>query len=129
MSDINDFLVELMTKLDTTQAINDVKELEKELQKKKINLKAVMDMSGNKRIMQQYAVQIQKIFQEKGIKIDTSKIITSLNQVAKQAEVASNKVKNIKFSMDNGHGVSEYQNRINKLIGDFERYEIGRAHV
>lgn len=124
MSDINDFLVELMTKLDTTQAINDVKELEKELQKKKINLKAVMDMSGNKRIMQQYAVQIQKIFQEKGIKIDTSKIITSLNQVAKQAEVASNKVKNIKFSMDNGHGVSEYQNRINKLIGDFERYGV-----
>lgn len=124
MSDINDFLVELIAKINTTQAINDVKELEKELQKRKINLKAVMDMSGNKKIVQGFAIQIQKIFQERGVDIDTSKIISSLNQVQKQAEMVANKVKNIRFSMDNGHGVSEYQNRINKLISDFERYGV-----
>lgn len=124
MSDINDFLVELIAKINTAQAINDVKELEKELQKRKINLKTVMDMSGNKRVMQEFAIQIQKIFQEKGINIDTSKIFSSLNQVQKQAEMVATKVKNIKFSMDNGHGVSEYQNRINKLISDFERYGV-----
>lgn len=124
MSDIDHFLVELIAKINTTQAITDVKELEKELQKRKINLKAVMDMSGNKKIVQEFAIQIQKIFQEKGINIDTSKIISSLNQVQKQAEMVADKVKNIRFSMDNGHGVSEYQNRINKLISDFERYGV-----
>lgn len=124
LSDINDFLVEIMTKLNTAQAINDVKELEKELQKRKINLKTVMDMSGNKRIMQHFAIQIQEIFQKQGINIDISKIIGSLNQVQKQAETVANKVKNIRFSLDNGHGVSEYQNRINKLINDFERYGV-----
>lgn len=124
MSDIDHFLVELIAKINTTQAINDVKELGKELQKRKINLKAVMDMSGNKKMVQEFAIQIQKIFQERGVDIDTSKIISSLNQVQKQAEIVANKVKNIRFSMDNGHGVSEYQNRINKLINDFERYGV-----
>lgn len=124
MSDIDHFLVELIAKINTTQAITDVKELEKELQKRKINLKAAIDMSGNKKIVQEFAVQIQKIFQERGVDIDTSKIISSLNQVQKQAEMVANKVKNIRFSMDNGHGVSEYQNRINKLISDFERYGV-----
>lgn len=124
MSDIDHFLVELIAKINTAQAITDVKELEKELQKRKINLKAVMDMSGNKKIVQEFAIQIQKIFQERGVDIDTSKIISSLNQVQKQAEMVANKVKNIRFSMDNGHGVSEYQNRINKLISDFERYGV-----
>lgn len=124
MSDIDHFLVELIAKINTAQAITDVKELEKELQKRKINLKAVMDMSGNKKIVQEFAIQIQKIFLERGVDIDTSKIISSLNQVQKQAEMVANKVKNIRFSMDNGHGVSEYQNRINKLISDFERYGV-----
>lgn len=124
MSDIDHFLVELIAKINTAQAITDVKELEKKLQKRKINLKAVMDMSGNKKIVQEFAIQIQKIFQERGVDIDTSKIISSLNQVQKQAEMVANKVKNIRFSMDNGHGVSEYQNRINKLISDFERYGV-----
>ena len=53
MSDIDHFLVELIAKINTTQAINDVKELGKELQKRKINLKAVMDMSGNKKMVQE----------------------------------------------------------------------------
>ena len=48
MSDIDHFLVELIAKINTAQAITDVKELEKELQKRKINLKAVMDMSARR---------------------------------------------------------------------------------
>lgn len=124
MSDINDFLVELATTLNTTQAIDDVKELEKELRKNKIELNAVLNTSGNERIVQEWAIKIQEMFKGRGIDIDTTKIISSLHQVQRQVENVSNKVSKIKFSMDNGHGISEYQNRINKLINDFERYGV-----
>lgn len=124
LSDINDFLVELATTLNTTQAIEDVKELEKELKNRKIELNTVLNTSGNDRIIQEFAVKIQKLFSDRGIDIDISKIVSSLNKVQSQAETVANKVSKIKFSMDNGHGVSEYQNRINKLISDFERYGV-----
>ena len=124
LSDINDFLVELATTLNTTQAIDDVKELEKELQKRKIELNTALNMSGNERIIQEFAVKIQKIFADRGIDVDTTKIISSLHQVQKQAENVADKVSKIKFSMDNGHGVSEYQNRIKKLINEFEKYGV-----
>lgn len=124
LSDINDFLVELATTLNTTQAIDDVKELERELKKRNIELNTVLNTSGNERVIQEFAVKIQKLFSDRGIDIDISKIVSSLNKVQSQAEAVANKVSKIKFSMDNGHGVSEYQNRINKLISDFERYGV-----
>lgn len=122
--DINDFLVELATTLNTTQAIEDVKELERELKKRNIELNTVLNTSGNDRIIQEFAVKIQELFNRKGINIDTSKIISSLNNAQKQAETVANKISKIKFSIDNGHDVSEYQNRITKLISDFERYGV-----
>jgi TP901 family phage tail tape measure protein len=36
----------------------------------------------------------------------------------------ADKSKEIQLSIDNGHGASEYQNRINRLILDFERYGV-----
>lgn len=124
LSDINDFLVELATTLNTTKAVEDVKELERELKKRNIELNTVLNTSGNERVIQEFAVKIQKLFSDRGIDIDISKIVSSLNKVQSQAEAVANKVSKIKFSMDNGHGVSEYQNRINKLISDFERYGV-----
>lgn len=124
MSDINDFLIEIATTLNTTKAIDDVKELERELKKRNIELNTVLNTSGNERIIQEFAVKIQKVFSDGGIDIDISKIVSSLNKVQSQAEAVANKVSKIKFSIDNGHGVSEYQNRIKKLINDFERYGI-----
>lgn len=38
--------------------------------------------------------------------------------------VNDKKAENIKFQLDNGHGVSQYQNRIQSLVNDFERYGI-----
>ena len=124
LSDINDFLIEIATTLNTTKAIDDVKELERELKKRNIELNTVLNTSGNERIIQEFAVKIQKVFSDGGIDIDISKIVSSLNKVQSQAEAVANKVSKIKFSIDNGHGVSEYQNRIKKLINDFERYGI-----
>lgn len=124
MSDTNQFLIELMTTLNTVTAIDDINKLEKELKKRKISLQAVLDTSGNTKIIQKFATQIQDIFKQNGIDIDTTTIVNSLNKVSKQADALSNKISNIKFSIDNGHGVSEYQNRIQKVINDLEKYGI-----
>ena len=124
LSDTNQFLIELMTTLNTVTAIDDINKLERELKKRKISLQAVLDTSGNTKIIQKFATQIQDIFKQNGIDIDTTTIVNSLNKVSKQADALSNKISNIKFSIDNGHGVSEYQNRIQKVINDLEKYGI-----
>lgn len=120
----NDLSVLLKAILDASSIQGDIGKLEKELSKKKINLQAVIDMSNNKRLLQEYASQIQEIFKNQGISIDVSKILSSLNQVANEAKTVANQIDKIKLSMDNGHGASEYQNRINAIIASLERYGV-----
>lgn len=45
-------------------------------------------------------------------------------QEARLGNQESSKLDKIQFSIDNGHGVSEYQNRIKGLISDFEKYGV-----
>lgn len=110
--------------LNTTQAIKDIDELERKLKKRNIELNTVLDTTASKKQIEIFATQIQDIFSKNGIDISTSEIITSLNQVKKNAEVTANKISKIKFSIDNGKGVSDYQNRITKLKNEFERYGV-----
>ena len=42
----------------------------------------------------------------------------------KVAEATKAQVDKIQLSLDNGHGVSEYQNRIQSLINDFQKYGV-----
>ncbi|MDE5830621.1 MAG: hypothetical protein K2H53_02865, partial [Clostridia bacterium] len=70
----NDLSVLLKAILDASSIQGDIGKLEKELSKKKINLQAVIDMSNNKRLLQEYASQIQEIFKNQGISIDVSNI-------------------------------------------------------
>lgn len=116
-----DFLVQLITRLDTSQAVTDINKLRQELEKNNIKLKAVFDTSASKQKLQNLAVKLQKVLSENGLDIDTNKILSSLKQVQEQVETVANK---INFSMDDGHGISDYQNRINELINDFERYGV-----
>lgn len=51
--------------------------------------------------------------------------IQTLKTEASQLE----KIGNIQLSIDNGHGVSEYQNRINSLIANFEKYGVATANA
>lgn len=55
-----------------------------------------------------------KLNHAKQVDIATSKALASINDKSKE----------IQLSIDNGHGASEYQNRINRLILDFERYGV-----
>ena len=52
-----------------------------------------------------------------GVDVDTDK-------VSRDVEKLASKLKQVQFKMDNGHGVSDYQNRIKGLIQDFEKYGI-----
>ena len=49
-----------------------------------------------------------------------AQVYDKVTDAKKQAELSDE----IQRSIDNGHGVSEYQNRINSLISDFEKYGI-----
>jgi len=42
----------------------------------------------------------------------------------KSAFTELQKINQIQLSLDNGHGVSEYQTRIQGLINDFEKYGV-----
>lgn len=53
------------------------------------------------------------------------KAIDSINTYkAKMQDALTVQSSEIEFSIDNGHGVSQYQNRINGLIKDFQKYGV-----
>lgn len=100
MPNMNDFIVELVTKINSSQVFDDVAKLQKELKKRNISLKAVIDTTASKQELQNFAAQIQTIFKEKGIEIDTGKILSSLDQIRKQADVVANRINKIQFGLD-----------------------------
>lgn len=52
-----------------------------------------------------------------GVNADFDKLSSDVDKLA-------SKLKKVQFKMDNGHGISDYQNRIKSLIHDFEKYGI-----
>ena len=198
---MDDFIVKLITRLDSSKTPDDLRKIEQELNKKKINLQTVLDTATTQKELKNLAKQMREVLKSEGIDIDTSTILSSLKKAQKAAEDANKaqqegtkenirlrkqelenirqknkelaaetdtikkttanakarhreemeaidaerealakkrrlederarkstsqtKMDNIKFSLDNGHGVSAYQNRINALIADFERYGV-----
>ena len=113
MASNNDFLVQLIAKLDGTQTGDDLKRIEQELNKRGINLKASIDTSKSKQDLQSLAVQLQKILKDNGLNIDTSKIMSAFNQVEKQADSLTQKVNKIQLSMSTGG----YESKVQSLIG------------
>ena len=95
----NDFLVQLMTKLDTSQTASDINKFQQELEKKNIKLKTVLDTSASKQEIQNFANQLHKVLKNQGIDIDTSKILSSLNQVNKEINNINSRANKIQLSM------------------------------
>ena len=106
----NDFLVQLMTKLDTSQTVSDINKLQQELEKKNIKLKTVLDTSASKQEIQNFANQLHKVLKNQGIDIDTSKILSSLNQVNKEINNINSRANKIQLSMGvNGDTTSKIE--------------------
>lgn len=196
---MDNFIVQLIARLDASKTPDDLRKIEQELNKKKINLQTVLDTATTQKELKNLAKQMRDVLKSEGIDIDTSTILSSLKKAQKAAEDANKaqqegtkenirlrkqelenirqknkelaaetdsikkatanakarhqeemgaidaerealakkrklederarkstsqtKMDNIKFSLDNGHGVSAYQNRINSLIADLKKY-------
>lgn len=118
----NDYIVQLITKLDGSKTADDLKKIEQQLNAKGINIKTSLDTATSKQELQNLAKQLQSVLKSSGINIDTSKIMSAFNQVSREAQNVANQINKIQLSFDNGHGDSEYKNRIQSLVNDFEKY-------
>lgn len=118
----NDYIIQLITKLDGSKTADDLKKIEQQLNAKGINLKTSLDTATSKQQLQELAKQLQSVLKSSGLEIDTSKIMSAFSQVTKEADKLAQNVNKIQHSFDNGHGDGEYKNRIQSLVNDFERY-------
>lgn len=138
---MDEFLILLQAKLDEAKSkgnINsDVDKIQNQIDKLKIP--AEIDPKSISNILKQLeSVLNQKInisnisFDSKiGLQIGnnivqnvTDGISKSSGKVNAEIQKIANQVNKIQLSMDNGHGASEYQNRINSIIASLEKYGV-----
>ena len=84
----NNFIVELIARLDASKTPTDLNKIEQELNKKGINLKTSLDTASTKQELHNLAKQLQPILKSIGIDIDTSKITSAFNQITRQMQNA-----------------------------------------
>lgn len=114
----------------------DISKIQKILEKYTVNVTAEIDkaqlMDSVKQVLPQVIKEIKKISgTDIKIDIDDSLIEKSINQVIqdgkrleKELTATAQRINKIQLSMDNGHGASEYQNRINAVIASLEKYGV-----
>lgn len=137
--DTNQLAVIIQTILDEKGVVNDIPRIQKVLEKYTMNLTAEMDKKSLiKSVQSALPSVIKELHNIPGVQIpvdidfsDGKLIEKACNQVEQankrmQAEFTKTaaKSKEIQLSIDNGHGVSDYQNQINGLINDFQRYGV-----
>lgn len=101
MVDKNKLLIKLIATLDSSKAIADFNKLKKLLKKDKINLQTNLDVSNIRQTIQRFAIQIQKLFKQNVISINTSKLINSLDQIEKQADIVADRINKIRLLSNN----------------------------
>lgn len=124
----DDFKVLLEAILDTDSiGKSDIAKVQKVLDKYHLNLSADLDKAELLKTVKQIVPELERELSKIAgveIKISDTALLKTINQITRDAERAAASLKNIQFKIDNGHGISEYQNRIQKLIQDFERYGV-----
>ena len=112
---MDEFIVQLITRLDTSNAITDLNKLKGQLESKNINLKTVLDTSASKQELQNFAKQIQTALNQASsgkLNIDTSKILSSINQVIRDVNNATSRANKIQLSIETGG----YESKVESLI-------------
>ena len=87
----NNFIVQLIARLDASKTPDDLKKIEQQLNAKGVKIKPVIDMAASKQEIQNLAIQMQKVLSDVGINIDTGKITASINKVVKDMQSVSAK--------------------------------------
>lgn len=81
---MDNFIVQLIARLDASKTSDDIKKIEQQLNAKGIKLKPVIDSATSKQEIQNLAKQLQTILSSQNLNVDTSKIISAINQAAKE---------------------------------------------
>ena len=87
---------------------------------KEIKAKADMENAQNKLVKTRNAEKINALKQERQLLAETRKLE---NERGRKTSTQT-KATDVRFKMDNGHGVSDYQNRIKSLVAELERYGV-----
>lgn len=96
----NDYIIQLITKLDGSKTADDLKKIEQQLNAKGINLKTSLDTATSKQQLQELAKQLQSVLKSSGLEIDTSKIMSAFSHVTKEADKLAQNVNKIQLSLD-----------------------------
>lgn len=134
----NDFSLLLKAILDTSGIQGDVSKIQKVLEKYTMNLTTKLDkdsmVKSVKEVLPSILKELNNIpgveipmdidWNDKLIEKSINQVIQDNQRLEKELTATAQRVSKIQFSIDNGHGVSDYQNRINSLISDFERYGV-----
>ena len=110
----NNYIIQLIAKLDGSKTADDLKKIEQQLNAKGINLKTSLDTATSKQELQNLAKQLQSVLKANKMEIDTSKIMSAFNQVSREAEKLTSKVNKIQLSYANGDYEAKVQSTIAK---------------
>lgn len=114
---MNDFIVQLIARLDATKVSGDIKKIEEQLKSKGIKLKPVIDSSVTKQELQNLSVELQSILKKSGLNIDTSKILSSINQIITE----TNKVEKAIVSYTNK--LNDFKTKYSEASIDYSSFE------
>lgn len=133
----NDLSVLLKVILDSSGiGSGDISKIQKILEKYTVNVTAELDkaqlMNSVKQVLPQVIKEISKLSGTNiKIDIDDNLIEKSIDQVIqdgkrleKELTSTAQRINKIQLSMDNGHGASEYQNRIDTVTASLEKYGV-----
>ena len=114
----NNYIIQLIAKLDGSKTADDLKKIEQQLNAKGINLKTSLDTATSKQELQNLAKQLQSVLKANKMEIDTSKIMSAFNQVSREAEKLTSKANKIQLSTD-----------VTKLTTDYQKFGVVSQEV
>ena len=123
----NNYIIQLIAKLDGSKTADDLKKIEQQLNAKGINLKTSLDTATSKQELQNLAKQLQSVLKANKMEIDTSKIMSAFNQVSREAEKLTSKANKIQLSFANG----DYEAKVESTIAKTQQWrdENGNARI
>lgn len=120
-----DFGVLLQAEFDKSGISTELKKIQEIVRKYHLELTPDLQTASLKNqfksICQEMANDFNKTF---NTNVSANDIFKVYENKAKQLQQTIQQVNKIQLSMDNGHGASEYQNRINAIIASLEKYGV-----
>ena len=111
---MDNFIVQLIARLDPSQAPADLKKIEQQLNAKGVNLKTVLDTSTTKAELKSLANQLQSVLKGMGLNIDTGTISSSINKVRSELNTLKGKSSTIALNVETGTYDAKVQSLITK---------------